>query len=209
MAWLLNQNSASLRYLPKIIATPACPDHKEATAYREKHGFSPNGIHSAGNPVEDRFWPTSGRFKNELQKVPRLLGLCSFFLIPESWYEVIEDFEPGVHNFKCIPLTLKDGSPLEERFYAVNIRQALRDVSDMKKSTAPYKVYGNGVGKFLNASNGRNAKVYFIEDRVRGYHLWCPIDILICPIAMSNELFDRLSQLGGMETVRTLEIEEV
>lgn len=76
-------------------------------------------------------------------------------------------------------------------------------------STAPYKVYGDGVGKFLNTAQYHNAKVYFFEDRIDEYHLWHPRDILIYHVAMSNELFDRISRLGGIKTIETLEIEEV
>lgn len=209
MAWLINQNTDSLRYLPKIIATPECPEYATNAAYREQHGFIPNGIHAGGNAIEDRFWPTSGRFKNELKVVPRLLGLCSFYLIPESWHDVIEEFEPGVHQFKHIPLTLKDGSPLEERFYAMNIRQALTDAADRDRSTAPTKVYPDGRFVFLNTANRPQAHVYFRKSELQGFHLWCPREILIYDFAMSDELFDRISQLGGMETVRTLQIEEV
>lgn len=209
MAWLLNQDSNSLRNLPKIVPTPACPDYKTLAAYRNEHDFYPSGIHSAGNFVEDRFWPVTGQFRDELKLVPRLLGLCGFYLIPETWREVIEEFEPGVHQFKHIPLFLKGGSPLEERFYAMNIRQALYDVADRERSTAPFKVYGDGVGKFLNTSNSPKAKVYFFADRIRKNSLWCPVDILIYSIAMSNDLFERISDLGGMETIRKLEIEEV
>lgn len=209
MAWLLKQSSTSLRYLPKITATPACPDYQTVTAYREQHGFHPTGIHSAGNFLEDRFWPVSGQFKNDLKLVPRLLGLCGFYLIPDSWRQVIEEFEPGVHQFKHIPLTLKDGSPLEERYYAMNIRQALRDVADRERSTAPYKVYGNGTGAFVKTSNSYNAKVYFGYEKVKSVHLWQPLDVITYKIAMSNELYDQISSLGGMKTIQTLEIEEV
>ncbi|MEC9067299.1 MAG: DUF1629 domain-containing protein [Pseudomonadota bacterium] len=209
MAWLLRTRKDEQRFQPKIIPTPECPSHEVKTAYREKHGYSPSGIFAAGNTIEDRFWPEAGRFQNDVDVIPPILGLCAFYLISDSWRQVIEEFEPGVHQFKHVPLTFKDGSPLEERCYAMNIRQVLYDVADRERSTAPYKVYGNGIGKFLNTSNSYNARVYFFRESLEGYHLWIPRDVSIYNIAMSNELFDRISQLSDMKTIDTLEIEEV
>jgi hypothetical protein len=209
MAWLITQNSTSMRYLPQFIPTPECPSWALKAAYRDEHGFIPNGIHSAGNFVEARFWPDSGQFRDKTALVPRLMGMCSFFMIPESWLEIIEEFEPGVHQFKHIPLTLKDGSPLEERFYAMNIRKVLANVSDMERSKAIVKEYGNGVWSFVNATDHAKYRVYFLKDKVAGFHLWRPSDVLGYSIAMSEELFARISLLGGMKTIRTFRIEEV
>jgi hypothetical protein len=212
MAWLITQNSESMRYLPQFIPTPECPSWDVKAAYRDEHGFIPNGINSAGNFVEDRFWPESGRFRDEIDIVPRLMGMCGFFMIPESWYEIIEDYEPGIHQFKHIPLTLRDGSPLEERFYAMNIRQSLIDVADRDRSTAPLDTNMSRLSRpylFMNTADRPNTKVYFFQERVAKFHLWVPMEILIYHIAMSNELFDRISQLGGMDTIDALQIEEV
>jgi L-2-hydroxyglutarate oxidase LhgO len=141
-----------------------------------------------------------------------LLGLCSFFLIPEAWYEVIEEFETHVHQFKHIPLFLKDGSPLPERFYAMNIRQSLVDVADKERSTAPLETNMERLDRpylFLKTADSPKAKVYFLRERVANHHLWVPREILVYYIAMSNELFERISQLGGMDTINTLQIEEI
>lgn len=209
MAWLIKNNSSSMRYLPQFIPTPECPSWDEIAAYRDVHGFIPDGIHSAGNFVEDRFWPDSGQFRDKVKLIPRLMGMCSFYMIPESWLQVIEEFEPGIHQFKHIPLTLKDGSPLEERFYAMNIRQSLANVSDMERSTAIVKAYQNGIWSFINATDHDKYRVYFLKDKTAGFHLWQPSDVLGYYIAMSDELFSRISDLGGMETISMLRIEEV
>jgi len=209
MTWLVTQNSESMRFLPQFIPTPECSSWDEAAAYRDEHGFIPDGIHSAGNFVEDRFWPESGRFRDKIDIVPRLMGMCSFYMIPETWLEIIEEFEPGVHQFKHIPLQLIDGSPLQERFYAMNIRRSLANISDMEKSTAIVKEYTKKHWRFVNATDRDEYRVYFVREKVTGFHLWQPSDVLGYHIAMSDELFARIAQLGGMETVRTLRIEEV
>lgn len=208
MARLITQNSASMRYLPQFIPTPECPSWELMAAYRDEHGFIPNGIHSAGNFVEDRFWPISGRFRDKITLVPRIMGMCGFYMIPESWLEIIEEFEPGIHQFKHILLTLKDSSPFNEKFYAMNIRTSLHDISDMTRSTATVKVYPDR-WCFLDAMDHDRYRVYFIKDNISGFHLWYPSDVLSYTIAMSDELFERISRLGGMNTISTLYIEEV
>lgn len=209
MAWLLRTRKDEQRYQPKLIPTPECVSHKIKTAYRNRHGFSPSGIFAEGNAVEDRFWPGSGKFRDQVAMIPPILGLCSFYLIPNAWREAIEEFEPGVHQFKHIPLTLKDGSPLAERYYAMNIRQALYDVADREKSTAHIKNFPGRSNVFLGVSSSYNERVYFFSSKLKGFHLWWPAEINTYNIAVSNKLFDRISQLGGVDTIQTLEIEEV
>ena len=212
MAWLISQNPHALPNWPHIRAKPKITSWEECAAYRDKHGFIPDGINAGGYEIEDRFWPVSGQFEGEIECIPPLLGANSFYLVPERWRDVIEEFEPGIHQFKHIPLTLKDGSLLEERFYAMNIRQALTDVADRERSTAPVKEFVNRPNRpyvFANTADRPTVKVYFRKEKVSGYHLWCPREILIYHVAMSNELFARIAQMGGMDLLDTLQIEEV
>lgn len=209
MAWLVKFNSRSPACIPEIISTPDCVGYADKAAFRDEHGFIPSGMQAQGNSIEERFWPVAGRFAVPVSVCPRLLGLCSFFLVPQSWKEVIEEFEPEVHQFKPVALSQKNGSPLDEPFFAMNIRQALRDVCDKERSTAPYTYDAKGLGAFQNTTDTPRGKVVFKAKAIRGQHLWNPLDLLIYEIAMSDELFARLASLGGMETVRTLRIEEV
>jgi len=220
MAWLIDIRSDKARYQPQIAPIPGCQTTDdlhasirslmtEAQEYKAANGFLPLGIHADGYEIPNRFWPQEGHFIDDPSLIPPLLGLASFYLVAQQWHDAIEEFEPGVHQFKQVPLTLKDGSPLKECFYAMNIRQTLRDVADMDRSTAPYEVFGDGVKRFLKTSSSPKSKVYFLRDRIKKYDLWRPIDILGYRIAMSNELFERISRLGGIENIQTLEIEEV
>ena len=221
MKWLISIRSDRPRYQPIIAPNPECRTledkteaerwrHKAAREFRDTNGFLPLGIHAKGNKIaDDRFWPKEGYFLKDFDMLPPLLGLSSFYLVQESWREAIEEFEPGVHQFKHVPLFRKDGSQVEERYHAINICQALRDVSDMERSTAPAKTYGNGEWKFVRTSDHPISKVYFFQGKVSGVHLWQPRDILEYKIAVSSELFDHLSQVADMKTIRTLWIEEV
>lgn len=206
--------------MPLLAVDPKCRSREEATEavrplmaeareYQKGHGFLPCGIHAGGHEIPARFWPQQGYFINKFDKLPRILGLANFFLIPEAWRDAIERFEPGVHQFKYVPLFRKDGSPLDEKFYALNVRQAYHDVADRRQSTAPIKDYTKRKNVFLNTSNSHNAKVFFRKEALGDYHLWCPREILIYHIAMSNDLYSAIAEIGGMESVRTLEIEEV
>lgn len=209
MAWLLNQNTNSLKYLPKIRPEPACLDYPTILQFREKHGFTPNGIHSAGHPIDDRYWPKKGQFLDQIESAPRLLGMCSFLLIPENWREIIEVFEPGLHQFKHIPLTLPNGEQFNERFYAINIRTELRNTVDMNLSTAMHKDFGDGIKRFINARSAPNASVVFKAKAIESYSLWQPAEILAFPMAVSNSLFEKLSSLGEMSTIKSMKVEEV
>ena len=221
MTWLISIRSDRPRYQPIIAPIPGCRKfedmieaerwrHKAAREFRDTHGFLPLGIYAEGNRIdEDRFWPEEGYFLKDFTMLPPLLGLSAFYLVQESWLEAIEEFEPGVHQFKRVPLFRKDGSPVEERYHAINICQALRDASDRKRSTAPAKDYSDGHFKFLKTSDHPKCKVYFLKDRVSGPQLWQPLDLILYNIATSDHLFDRLSQTSDMKSVTTLWIEEV
>lgn len=209
MAWLINQNSVSMRYLPKITATPACPDRAALRAFQAEHGFLPTGVESQGNPIDEPFWPQSGQFAVQLKCRPRLLGLCSFFLVPQSWRDIIEDLEPNIHQFKHVPLSLRNGDAFDEAFFALNIRRALRNVCDMTLSTGRTRDFGDGHERFLKATSHPEHRVVMNRDAIAGKHLWLPLDLITYPIAMSDELFSRVAALGGVETIEALEVSEV
>lgn len=220
MAWLMKQSTTRKWHLPLLAVDPRCRSRQEAidadgplTAegreYQQKHGFLPFGIHAGGHEIPERFWPKQGYFINTFEKLPSMLGLAHFYLITEAWRDTIERFEPGVHQFKHVPLFRKDGSRLDEKFYAFNIRQAYHDVADRKRSTAPIKDFGSDKNVFINTSDSHNAKVYFRKKALGKYHLWRPREILLYNIAMSKELYSAMAEVGAMNSVRTLEIEEV
>jgi len=207
MAWLLGIDATKPRRVLPMRAEPACVPYKERVEYRRKHGFNPTGIHAGGPEIEDRFWPQTGHFIKKVGELPRILGVCGFYLVPKVWREVIERFEPGVHQFKHVPLFYKDGSPVEEEFHAINIRQVHDSIVDLKMSHSLFKDYGDGIKVFLDTSP--KAKVYFKKSMIGNYHIWSPREILIYNIAMSNELYTAISETGGVDTIDTLEIEEV
>lgn len=207
MAWLLTINSDDDNFMPKIVPDPECVPYKIKAEYRERYGFNPSGMHAGGYKIEDRFWPVSGRFQSKVEAIPRLMGVCSFFLVPQAWRDIIELFEPGVHPFRNFSLFDCDGISVSERFYSINIRQAHHDVADRERSKVPFKDYADRKNVFSDTS--KTAKIYFIASKLGAFHLWCPREVLIYQIAMSNELFAAISESGGMDTVKTLQIQEV
>jgi len=218
MAWLIRGSTRHKWHNPLIAPNLYCksrediiaaqrPLFAEAHIYKETYGFLPFGIYAHGRAIEDRFWPISGYFINDFEKLPRLIGLAGFYLVPEIWYEIIEKFEPGVHQFKHIPLFRCDGSSVEDRFYAVNICQAHNNVADRERSTAPIKDYPDRKNVFIKTSS--TAKVFFCKKAIGNYHMWIPLEISVYNMALSNKLYRALLELGGMETIDAIEIEEV
>ncbi|MEL6540064.1 MAG: DUF1629 domain-containing protein [Pseudomonadota bacterium] len=207
MAWLLDIDATKPRRVLPMRAEPACVPYKERVEYRRKHGFNPTGIHAGGPEIEDRFWPQTGHFIKKVGELPRILGVCGFYLVPKVWREVIERFEPGVHQFKHVPLFYKDGSPVEEEFHAINIRQAYHDIVDLEKSTAPKKNHPTRDYIFLTSFLA--GQLYFKKSQMKNFHLWFPREILVYKIAMSNDLYAAIAETGGMNTIDTLEIEEL
>lgn len=220
MTWLIGIRSDTDKYQPSLAPKPGCrtyeeiielnrPLHKAAREYRQAHGFLPLGVYADGNMIEDRFWPREGYFIKDVKVLPPLLGLSSFYLVKESWRDALEGFEPGLHQFKPIPLFYKDGSPVEERYHALNILTALRDVSDRERSTASFKVYEDGRWYFVKTSENPYQTIYFKRRLVDGFHLWCPLDTIIFNIAVSSSLFDQLSTSADMKMVKKLWVEDV
>ena len=209
MVWLVGIRTPALRFVPVLIGTPSY-NIEASFEFRNKCGFMPNGINAEGNAVPNEFWPQAARFKHKVKFVPPLLGVNSFYLFPEPWVELFERFEPGLHDFRRIPITFKDGSPLKLPYYAANIRCGLRDVADWEKSVAPRKCYGSDkIPTFVATSESELHRIYFKREAVAGHHLWQPNDTINFRIAMSDELFEAFGEVQDVKLLNTLYVEEV
>ena len=91
MAWLIRGSTRHKWHNPLIAPNLYCksrediiaaqrPLFAEAHIYKETYGCLPFGLYAHGRAIEDRFWPISGYFINDFEKLPRLIGLAGFYL---------------------------------------------------------------------------------------------------------------------------------
>jgi len=84
-------------------------------------GNRPNFGLSAGFPIDPDSMPSKGRLEEPWPKpIPDVFGTPGLNAVSQRFRALVEQFEPGEHQFFPLRLQHYDGSPLEENYYIFN-----------------------------------------------------------------------------------------
>ena len=90
-------------------------------------------------------FPISGRATRNVKIMPDVVGAGFFFAFSAELRHIIEDLEPGVHQFSDkYSVFYKDGRPAEKTYYCINIKAEVRNAVIWKKSKIPEIKYISG-----------------------------------------------------------------
>ena len=169
------------------------------------HGLS--GALREAVPLETQFIPT----KKELAPEDKSVSLRTFFnslpcfvagggmnyMACEAFREMVEDLEPGVHQFFPIDIYGTDGKIYARRYYF----QILNRVAFLDKEKSEFKMVGSG----LELGHYGYGPLYFDFDAVKSLHLWRDKYFGGSVVFFSDELAQRMldSNLRGIQIIKT------
>lgn len=116
-------------------------------------------------------WPKSGYTEKKRKKIPAYIDRWSIQMVSESFRQLVEDMEPGVHQF--FPFDLRNGKrgePAPEQYYILNIATLLDSVDPEKSDVKRRRGVAGKPGTFV--VSGLSDKFVVRSDVIAGHHLW-------------------------------------
>ena len=163
---------------------------------------TPHITTGGGAPVRWDDAPTKGRMGGPRRKLEEYSVAFSLLLVGERFREIIERFEPGVHQFFPIDVVWKDGSPAG-RHYFFNIVHTL-DALDPELTTLDRDPVASNFFQ-LKLDDPAHKAVYSTQ-RMGGHHIW--VERHLPSISISAELGAALKQ-AKLKGLDFYEIEQV
>jgi hypothetical protein len=146
-------------------------------------------------PLLPHEWPDT----YQTEETPKKLGAFivtngGFFLVEERLKAVLDELEPGVHDFRPIRIILPRGKDYPMAYYAIrigNFRNSFRpDLSDSDS------VFGAPDNYTAHTSKKAFAGVAMSVDEIDDAHLWRERTLTGPRICMSDQLHDAIVKAG-------------
>jgi hypothetical protein len=160
--------------------------------------------------IEDRFWPKRARIMTDRKALPHWVGFCSMWGVSEDFRECVEELEPGVHEFREVEISRRDGSAFDERYYAINVRHMVKNAIDWDRTTAVSQE-ARGIRIVRDPRSQLSGRIIAIRaPTIAGLHLWIPQETSSGTCwGVSDMLHDMLVKrklLKGIHSFQAIEI---
>ena len=197
MAWLVKTKPLA-RYVPKVETTPLGQElHAAQVSYHEHNpGFFwwPVEFKSQGVLLPDELLPTAARVKSAHKSLPDMFNLNGLG-VSERLKASIEALEPGVHQFKEVPVTMKDGSAAPGRYFATVLAHVAEEQVVLDQSTMPRRSDPSRWAQIPVPQRGDDGKIVIDRSKSPNWHIWYSLDIYR-RLTISDELKRRWDALG-------------
>lgn len=123
-----------------------------------------------GTPVAAETVPNRAVLLSRHKTIPDFIVLPPAMGVSEAFREMVEDLDPGVHQFFPVTLSRKSGELIDKRYYALNICRRL-DAVIVEKSNVTWGRTGLGGFPILHLGAG---PPHFTLSRqaIGGAHMW-------------------------------------
>ncbi|CAN5867823.1 hypothetical protein BH11PSE6_BH11PSE6_01030 [soil metagenome] len=183
------------RYRPR---TESVPPTREVVRARNAYGWNNSGQFPFGPASWDRqgvrlpetLFPRSVHIQSGTGALPDAINAGGFLGCSQRLKDVIEELEPGVHQFHPVPVTVKAGERTPTTYYATVLGRALVDQVVLEQSTMK-RSNGGGFAKVDNPSLWDGGKIAIDRSLSSGWHVWISWD-LYTHWTCSDELKARL-----------------
>lgn len=132
---------------------------------------------------------SAARAPKSNNSLPHCINLHAHYGVSEVWRDVIEELEPGHHQFVECDVRMKDGRSADMRYFSLQVMTVLRDLPDPARTTSPFSIRKNGERYYNNSDLGT---IVIDRTRIAGRHLWRSEDIHDGFITVSDEMWRRM-----------------
>lgn len=164
------------------------------------------GGYGSGRPLINEHLPTRARrLAGSIKTHPKLdcHSFFSRFIVTDKVRQIIERFEPGIHQFFPITVTQSKKDHEYGDYFILHVCQRFDGLDPVRAQPRNHR------GCLVEGADGTR-KLILSRDRIKGYHLWHEKNVAlgISGAFMSDELFDALCQ-AGVTGLRGTEVPEV
>lgn len=129
------------------------------------HGLREYPELRSGDAVSADLLPKRARLRTARRFIPRIGLLAGYWAVGQDFKDLVEEREPGVHQFFPIQIFYKDGRAVEEAFYILHIR---RSISALKLEQSNAALQSSGIVQILF----HPLKIVLDRAKISGRHLW-------------------------------------
>ena len=155
---------------------------------KEKLGF---GL-SLGLPVGTRRLPTQAKEKSRKKKYPDVFSMPGLNAVSARFRDLVEEFEPDVHQFFPLKLYRKNGNLVEEEYFIFNCAVSFDCVFTAKTDVQWQKLDSPNDYPSLFIKNSRDQVLS--RQEIAGRHLWCGLRQKCVGVYVSDAFFTRLKK---------------
>ncbi|WP_066584766.1 imm11 family protein [Sphingomonas pruni] len=207
MAFILAANFAP-QYTQWVVPDPDKAElFRRAQAYNHKTAYWPVQLSHRGIRLPRELFPDSGRIPGRAKNPPHIISMHMFPGVSEIVRDLIEEFEPDVHQFVEIPVTLKSGEPAPHRYSALNILNIVDNYVDFDRTELASKDYPGMGRKLLPVSAFEKRPIYVDKKAIGRRHLWRSPEISFA-ITVSDALCTRMqaAKVFGYNFINCVEL---
>lgn len=148
----------------------ADPDTLELNVIERERIAKGVGHMGRGYPVQPDFVPRKILWAGRRKKMPEAI-LTSFLAVSERFRDLVEQYEPNVHQLIPVDVyTTKDGEPVA-RYYWLNVCNRIDSVDENRSNFfwKPDYLGGRGIWRYPDAGE---PKLVFSRSKIANRHLW-------------------------------------
>ena len=144
-----------------------------------------------GLPVDLTHAPTRIQYQGKRSEIVDLMMTANWFFMTEKLKTIIEELEPGVHQFKPVELVSKTGEHLGDYYWFVPCNR----VDSMDREHTTHEFYREREWSPIN-----NGKYVVSLKQTAGYHLWIDPRLHFGTVYISQTLHDAIvaADLSGI-----------
>ena len=191
------EGSSSAQYCP-IVDWELAPGHYAPSLWR-------------GRAVDATAVPHRGVLKSKHKKLPDVFGFKGSFMVCGDFRRIIEDFEPGVHQFFPVEVIKKNRQPVpgNGRYYAFNVMQKFDSLLTARSNVQWIDVDAEKFPGVMALHPGRGPlQIVLSRPQIAGRHVWRGDRLLGGAIYFSDQLVDAL-QAAKLKQLRYTYVREV
>ncbi|MBD8737838.1 imm11 family protein [Sphingomonas sp. CFBP 13706] len=206
MAWIIHPKPLA-RW---IVGTKTVPDGQEIHQARLRYRFEdPKGRTPFGGSVIQQglkvpldLFPREAYVLSSTKSPPDFLTIGGW-AVSDAIKAIIEQVEPGIHQFVHVPTFLKSGAPTPKNYYIAVLGHVATNQIDDERTT----LRRNPAGEIEPPSpDGRRGDVAIHREHTAGWHAWWSADIYFS-FTISDELNSLLlaNEIPGLDKTHLAE----
>lgn len=147
---------------------------------------------SLGLPVGTRRLRTKARQINVRKRLPDIFVMPGLNAVSQRFRDLVEEFEPGTHQFFPLELSYKNGTPVEEPFFVFNCCVSLDSLLVRRSEVAWYNFNDPLTSPRLNVL-WRHRNV-LSRPAITGHHIWCSLRLRVAGLYVSDAFHNQMKR---------------
>ena len=150
-----------------LIKVPSVPQYEPQFEFLDKPGGYDHWVSKEVTTISPEDMPKAAAIFSRHKKIHDFFNVETEIAVSRRFKDIIETFEPGVHQFFPIRLLRKNGEPFEGEYFLLNIRVAIVAL-DLARSELNWTEDEEDRIPHISYSG----RIVLDKGPIEGHHLW-------------------------------------